>query len=171
MADIVNRVAQSALVTLDLEDYYPVGPRKTLDIKDWLFEGIILKEKEFRQFVAEHNWSQYEGAYVAIGCSTEAIVPGWAYMLISSRISPYSKSVVKGDLEDLETAIFQKVIADLDVSQFRDKPVIIKGCTNKPIPENAYLWATEKIQKLAKSVMYGEACSSVPIYKRNRVNK
>ncbi len=171
MADIVNRVAQSALVTLDLEDYYPEGPRKTLDIKDWLFEGFILKEKEFRQYVEEHNWSQYEDAYVAIGCSTEAIVPGWAYMLISSRISSYSKRVVKGDLEDLETAIFQKVIADLDVSEFRDKPVIIKGCTNKPIPENAYIWATEKIQTVAKSVMYGEACSSVPIYKRNRVNK
>jgi len=166
MSEIVNRVAQSKLVTFDLEAYYPEGPRMILDIKDWLYEGLILKEKEFRAHAEAHDWSAYKDAFVALQCSSDAIVPGWAFMLITSRLQPYAKQVVLGDQEALETALYQKVIEDLETEQFRDKPVIIKGCTNKPVPKNAYLWATTKIQQVAKSVMYGEACSSVPLFKR-----
>lgn len=166
MSEIVNRVAQSKLVTLDLEEYYPQGSRIQIDIKDWLFESLILKEKEFRNQIASHNWEQYKDAYVALNCSSDAIVPGWAFMLISTKLQPYAKKVVLGSLEDLETTVFQSIIENLEVSDFKDKPVIIKGCSNKPIPPNAYLWATIKLQPVAKSIMYGEACSSVPLYKR-----
>ncbi|WP_222982845.1 DUF2480 family protein [Flagellimonas meishanensis] len=163
--EIINRVAQSKLITFDLEDYYPEGRRVTLDIKDWLHEGIILREKEFRAHLDEEDWTSYKDTYVAITCSSEAIVPGWAFMLVASRLQPYAKKVVVGSLEDLETSLYQAVLGDLDVSQFEDKPVIIKGCSNKPVPQNAYIMATLKIQEVAKSVMYGEACSSVPLYK------
>lgn len=166
MSEIVNRVAQSKLLTFDLEEYYPEGPRMVLDIKDWLYEGLILKEKEFRAHADAHDWSVYKDAFVALQCSSDAIVPGWAFMLITSRLQPYAKQVVLGDQETLETALYQQVIQDLETEQFRDKPVIIKGCTNKPVPKNAYLWATAKIQEVARSVMYGEACSSVPLFKR-----
>ena len=166
MSEIVNRVAQGKLVTLDLEEYYPQGSRLQIDIKDWLFESLILKEKEFRNQIASHNWEQYKDAYVALNCSSDAIIPGWAFMLISTKLQPYAKKVVLGSLEDLETTVFQSIIENLEVSDFKDKPVIIKGCSNKPIPPNAYLWATIKLQSVAKSIMYGEACSSVPLYKR-----
>jgi len=166
MSEIVNRVAQSKLVTLDLEEYYPQGSRLQIDIKDWLFESLILKEKEFRNQIASHNWEQYKDAYIALNCSSDAIIPGWAFMLISTKLQPYAKKVVLGSLEDLETTVFQSIIENLEVSDFKDKPVIIKGCSNKPIPPNAYLWATIKLQSVAKSIMYGEACSSVPLYKR-----
>lgn len=163
---ILNRVALSKLVTFDLEDHYPKGERVLLDIKDWLYEGVILREKEFRAFVADHNWEQYRDTYVALHCSTDAIIPGWAYMLIATQLQPVAAQMVIGDLGQLETAIYQSIIEQLDVSEYKDKPVIIKGCTNKPVPPNAYLWITSKIQSVAKSVMYGEACSSVPLYKR-----
>ncbi len=167
MDEIKNRVAESKLITFNLEDYYPEGKRVVLDIKDWLFQGFILKEKDFRAYIAEHNWEQYQDAYVALGCSTDAIVPGWAYMLIHTKLNTFAKKTVIGNLEDLETALYLSIIEGLDVSGFKDKPVIIKGCSNKPVPPNAYLWVVSKIQPVAKSIMYGEACSSVPLYKRN----
>lgn len=166
MTDIINRVAQSKLVTFDLEELYPQGQRVVLDIKDWLYEGFILREKEFRKHLEEHDWSVYTDAYVALGCSTDAIVPGWAFMLVASKLNPYSKKVVIGSLEDLEMSLYQTLLENLDVSNFKDKPVIIKGCSNKPVPENAYILAISKIQEVAKSVMYGEACSSVPLFKK-----
>ncbi len=164
--EIINRVAQSKLVTFDLEDLYPEGKRVVLDIKDWLYEEIILREKEFRAFVDAHDWAAYQNSYVALTCSTDAIVPGWAYMLVTSRLSPFAKKVVVGDLEQLESAIYQPILETLNVAPFEDKPVIIKGCAHKPVPQNAYLQAMAKIQTVAKSVMYGEACSSVPLFKR-----
>jgi hypothetical protein len=136
-----------------------------MDIKDWLFEGLILREKDFRAQLEDHDWSKYDATYVALTCSSEAIIPGWAYMLISTKLQPYTKKVVIGDLEMLESSLYQSILEHLDVSEFVDKPVIIKGCSNKPVPANAYLWATNKIQSVAKSVMYGEACSSVPLFK------
>ena len=163
--EIVNRVANSKLVTFDLEHYYPEGRRVLLDIKDWLHEGFILKEKEFRAFVSEHDWAQYEDCYVALHCSTNAIVPGWAYMLITTRLQPFAKRIVQGNLELLETSIYQAILEGLDLSEFEDRPVIIKGCSNKPVPPNAYLLITGRLQMVAKSVMYGEACSSVPLFK------
>ncbi|GAB5473340.1 MAG: DUF2480 family protein [Maribacter sp.] len=166
MSEIINRVAKSPLITFNLEDYYPEGKRVVIDIKDWLYEGLILREKEFRNHVAEHDWAQYQDAYVALSCTSDAIIPGWAYMLLSSRLQPFAKKTLVGDLEQLETMLFQTVIENIDMTPFTDKPVIIKGCSNKPIPANAYIWITAKVQTVAKSIMYGEACSSVPLYKR-----
>ncbi|GMN10159.1 DUF2480 family protein [Croceitalea sp. MTPC9] len=167
MADeIINRVAQSKLVTFDLEELYPEGKRILFDVKDWLYEELILREKEFRAFVENHDWEQYQDNYVALTCSSDAIIPGWAYMLISSRLSLYAKKIIVGNLEELESSIYLPIISNLDVSEFKDKPVIIKGCSNKPVPQNAYIMAIARIQDVAKSVMYGEACSSVPLFKR-----
>jgi len=164
--EIVNRVAQSKLVTFDLEELYPPGKRSLFDIKDWLFEGLILKEKDFREKANGYDWSQYQDNYVALTCSSDAIIPGWAFLFLASKLKPYVKKVVVGDLETLETSIYQEILQHLDTSSFVDKPVIIKGCSHKPVPQNAYIFAIEKIQEVAKSVMYGEACSSVPLYKR-----
>jgi hypothetical protein len=166
MSDIINRVAQSKLVTFDLEELYPEGKRVLFDIKDWLYEGLILREKEFRAFVESHDWEQYQDNYVALTCSSDAIIPGWAFMLVSSRLAPYSNKVIVGDLEQLESSIYQELLAKFDVSLFKDKSVIIKGCANKPVPQNAYIQVISKMQTVAKSVMYGEACSSVPLFKR-----
>ena len=164
--EIVNRVANSKLVTIDLEDYYPQGKRIVFDIKEWLLEGLVLREKDFRQQAKEHNWEQYQNCFVALTCSTDAIIPAWAYMLLSTYLEPYAKNTVIGNLTALETSIFQQLITELDVSEFKDKPVIIKGCSNKPIPDNAYIQLTIKLKSVAKSIMYGEACSSVPLYKK-----
>ncbi|MBT8261980.1 MAG: DUF2480 family protein [Bacteroidia bacterium] len=164
--EIVNRVANSKLLTIDLEEYYPEGERLSLDISQWLYEGFVLREKEFRAFVKDFDWSSYENTYLAVNCSTDAIVPAWAYMLISLEAGKYAKKVIFGDLSDMETVIYSEIISDLDVDFFRDKPVIIKGCTHKPIPENAYLLLAQRLQPVAKSIMYGEACSSVPLFKR-----
>lgn len=164
--EIINRVANSLLITFDLEEHYPKGPRVVLDIKEWLYEGIILREKEFRLFLDEHDWSQYMDAFVALTCSTDAIIPGWAYMLLTTKLQPYAKKVVQGSLVDLETSLYQSIIENLHVSEYKDKPVIIKGCSKKPVPPNAYLFALNKLQPVAKSIMYGEACSSVPLFKR-----
>jgi len=167
MADeIINRVANSKLITVNLEDYYPQGNRVLFDIKDWLFEGFVLREKDFRAKALEFNWEQYQGAYVALTCSTDAIVPGWAYMLLSIHLEPFAKKTIIGNLDNLETAIYQDVINALDVSEFKDKPIIIKGCSKKPVPQNAYIMLANKLQPFAKSIMYGEACSSVPLYKK-----
>lgn len=163
---IINRVANSKLVTIDLEDYYPNGLRLVFDIKDWLFEGLVLREKDFRQNVKTHDWSQYQDNYIALMCSTDAIIPGWAYMLLTTQLDPFAKKVLIGNLETLETSIYQDIILNLDVSEFKDKPIIIKGCSNKPVPENAYLLLTSKLMPVAKSIMFGEACSSVPLFKK-----
>lgn len=164
--DITNRVAQSPLVTFNLEDLYPRGPRIALDIKDWLYEGLVVREKEFRHHLETHDWSAYTHAFVALHCSTGAIVPAWVFMLVASKIMPFAQKVVVGHLEDLETALYQTLLENLDVSPFKDKPVIIKGCSHKPVPQNAYILALSKIQAVAKRVLYGEACSSVPLFKR-----
>ena len=164
--EIINRVANSKLQVIDLEDYYPDGKRILFDIKDWLFEGFVLREKDFRALVKNHDWLQYQDAYIALTCSTDAIIPAWAYMLLQVNLEPYSKKTIIGDLEQLETSIYQDIITNLELSEFKDKPVIIKGCSNKPVPKNAYIMLTKALKPLAKSIMYGEACSSVPLFKR-----
>ncbi|HDZ14525.1 hypothetical protein LCGC14_0819580 [marine sediment metagenome] len=163
---ILNRVAQSKIITFNLEDYFLEGKRISLDIKNWLYEGLILREKDFREALDKHDWSQYQDAYIAMHCSSDAIIPGWAYMLIATKLEPYAAKILQGDLTQLETSIYQTVIEALDVSEFKDRLVIIKGCTNKPVPPNAYLLITQKLQPVVKSLMYGEACSSVPLFKR-----
>lgn len=164
--EIINKVANSKLVTFDLEDFYPRGERKLLDIKDWLLEGLVLREKDFRESAKDHDWSQYRDCYVALSCSTDAIIPGWAYMLLSTYLNPLAKKVVVGDLEMLETVLYTELIQNLDVSAFKDMPVIIKGCSRRAVPANAYLLLIQKLQPVVKSLMYGEACSSVPLYKK-----
>ena len=164
--EIVNRVANSKLKTIDLEDYYPEGKRVLFDIKDWLFEGLVLREKDFREKVKNFDWSKYQNSYVAITCSTDAIIPAWAFMLLVVNLEPFVEKALIGDLEGLETSIYQDIINQLDTSEFKDKPIIIKGCSNKPVPVNAYTMLINKLKPIAGSIMYGEACSSVPLYKR-----
>ncbi|MCA0152498.1 DUF2480 family protein [Winogradskyella vincentii] len=164
--EIINRVANSKLKVIDLEDYYPDGKRILFDIKDWLLEGLVLREKEFRAYVSEHDWSQYKDCYVALHCSTDAIVPDWAYMLITIQLNNFAKKVVIGNLNHLESILFASIISNLDISLFQDMPVIIKGCSHKPVPSNALVMLTERLQPVANSIMFGEACSSVPLYKR-----
>ena len=165
MGEIVNRVAKSSLITIDLEDFYPTGTRTLLDIKDWLYDGLILKEKEFRNTLLKFDWNQFKNHHVALHCSSEAIVPAWAFMLIQTHLHGIAKTVIVGTLETLETVLYTSIIVDLDLSFCKNKPVIVKGCSNKPVPQNAYLLIIEKLQSVAKSIMYGEACSSVPLYK------
>lgn len=164
--EIVNKVAQSKLITFDLEHHYPKGTRKTIDLKDWLYEGIVVREKEFRAYLEAYHWEEYQDSFVALSCSTDAIVPGWAYMLVTAKLQPYAAKIVQGSLVDLETALYQTIIEKIDLSHCKDKPVIVKGCSHKPVPPNAYLFITQRLVPIAKSVMYGEACSSVPLYKR-----
>lgn len=166
--EILNRVAQSKLITFNLEDFYPKGERFLFDLSQWLYEGFVLREKDFREKAKEHDWSQYQDKYLALNCSTDAIVPAWAYMLVTTYLEPYAKQVVIGDLENLESHLYQEVIEGLDVSHLQDQPVIIKGCSNKPVPKNAYIFLIKKLQPVVKSLMYGEACSSVPLYKKSK---
>ena len=163
---IVNRVANSKLVTIDLEDFYPEGERILLDIKKWLFAEQILKEKDFRKFVKDHDWKAYQDKYVALSCSSDAIIPSWAYLLITVSLSSYATHVIIGSLKDLERAIFQKIITELPIENYIDKPIIIKGCSDKAIPETAYSQLINKLLPHVSSIMYGEACSSVPLYKK-----
>ncbi|MCB7481719.1 DUF2480 family protein [Christiangramia sediminis] len=166
--EILNRVAQSKLITFNLEDHYPKGERFLFDLSQWLYEGFVLKEKDFREYAKQHDWSQYQDKFVALTCSTDAIVPAWAYMLVSTYLEPYAKKVVIGDLEILESHLYQEIIEQLDVSDLTDKSVIIKGCSNRPVPKNAYIFLINKLQPVVKSLMYGEACSSVPLYKQSK---
>jgi hypothetical protein len=168
MADeILNRVANSKLKTIDLEDFYPKGTRRVIDIKNWLFHEQILKETDFREHLKNHDWPLYKDEYVALTCSSDAIIPSWAYMLITTYVSPFAKKIVVGNLAALETSIFQDLIAHFEVEAFVGKPVVIKGCSSKPIPETAYIQLIEKLQPVVKSIMFGEACSTVPLFKSN----
>ncbi len=164
--NIVNKVAQSGLVTLDPASFYPQGERVIYDIKDNLFMELILREKDFRDFVTEHDWSQYTGKYVGITCTADAIVPAWAYMLLANRMAPYAKEVVFGDAAVLETVLFEKAMAKADLEQYRDQRVVLKGCGDVEVPTSAYVELTKRLTPVAKSLMFGEPCSTVPIYKR-----
>ena len=168
MTEIVNRVANSILKNIDLEDFYLPGERVLFDIKDWLYEGIILKEKDFREKVATYDWTTLQDKYVAFTCSADAIIPSWAFLLLASNASTYTKKCVVGNLNLLETVLYTEIIFQFDISQFKDKPVIIKGCANKPIPETAYTLLISKLLPVAKNIMYGEACSTVPLFKKNK---
>ena len=168
MNEIVNKVANSALEVFDLEDYYPKGIRTQLDISQWLLEGFLLKEKDFREALKNHDWKQYENHLVAINCSTDAIIPAWATILVTVYLSPFAQKVVVGNLTDLETALYQEILPTLDYSIYQDKPVILKGCSKKPVPESAYIMAIQELQPFAKSIMYGEACSAVPLFKKGK---
>lgn len=166
MEEITNRVANSGLITLDLGEMYPAGERVLLDIKDQLFQGLILREKDFREYIATHDWSQYKNKFVAITCTADAIIPDWSWMLLASALQPFAKKIVFGDLEKLETVLFTEVLSAFDSEQYRDARVVIKGCGDKPVPKTAYIELTRVLQPVVKSIMYGEPCSTVPVYKR-----
>ena len=164
--EIINRVANSPLVTFNLEDHYPQGKRVVYDIKDNLFQEMILKEKDFRAFVKEHDWSQYEGKYVALTCSVDAIVPTWAYMLLVTKLEPYAKMVVFGNLETLEAVLFKEALSQVELEEFRDAKVVVKGCGDLPVPVYAYTEITRLLRPYAATIMFGEPCSTVPLYKK-----
>ncbi|MXV14445.1 DUF2480 family protein [Hufsiella ginkgonis] len=164
--NFVNKVAQSGLISFDLADLYPAGERVEYDIRDNLFHGLMLREKDFREFIKEHNWAQYAGKHVAITCSADAIVPTWAYMLLANRMTPYAETVVFGNLSGLESVLFKRELDKLDAGKYRDQRVVIKGCGDIPVPVSAYVDLTAKLTPVVKSIMYGEPCSTVPVFKR-----
>jgi hypothetical protein len=165
---IVNRVANSNLISLDLEEYYHKGERILYDIKNNLYQEVILKEKDFREFVKNFDWSIYQDKNIAIICSADAVVPTWAYMLLVTKIEPFANMVIFGDLSDLEQALYQQVLKTIDFSKFKDAKVVIKGCGHLPVPTYAYAEITRLLMPVAHSIMYGEPCSTVPLYKKQK---
>jgi len=164
--EIKNKVESSSLVQIDLATFYPQGARTTFDLKPWLFEELILKEKDFRENVKNYDWSQYQDQFVAIKCSADVIVPSWAFLLIALAMEPFAKKAVYGNQETLETVLFEEVFANHDFTQYQDAKVIIKGCGHLPIPQQAYVNYISKLKPFANSIMFGEPCSSVPLFKR-----
>jgi len=164
--NFVNKVAASGLITFNLEDYLNQGERVVYDIKDNLFHGLMLREKDFREFIKTHDWAAYTGKNVAITCSADAIVPTWAYMLLANKMKPYANEVVFGSLETLEAVLFTKALAKIDLNAFAGERVVVKGCADIDLPVAAYVEITNLLTPVVKSIMYGEPCSTVPIYKR-----
>lgn len=163
--EIPNKVAGSGLMEINLEDYYTKGPRTVIDIAAQLWQGLILREDDFRAYIKDTDWSQYQGYYVAVTCTADAIIPLWAYMLVASAIEPFAAKVVFGTSKELETALFTESLQKFNVEEYRDKRVIVKGCSNYPVPESAYVLITTLLRPVAKSIMFGEACSTVPVFK------
>ncbi|VDH04769.1 DUF2480 family protein [Bergeyella zoohelcum] len=164
--EIKNRVAESGLVNLDISDYLPKGKRIGIDLKDFLWEGLILKEKDFREKVQNLDTQIFQDAYVYIYNSADAIVPLWSYFLLTAQLNPVAKKVIYGSKEDLEIILLHDAIQSQDFSELKDKRVLVKGCTDVSIPENAYVELVAKLQPMVKSLMFGEACSNVPIFKK-----
>ena len=163
---IINRVSNSQLITFNLEEFYTPGERVALDIKDQLFQGLILREKDFRDFVKAHDWSQYQNKFVAITCSVDAIVPTWAYMLLSSALQPHVNVAVFGTLQELETKLFTQSLNNINWQAFENAKVVVKGCSKVEVPVAIYVEVTNQLRRVASSIMYGEPCSTVPIFKK-----
>ena len=162
----INRVANSGLVTLNLEELLHPAERVVYDIKDNLFHGLMLREKDFREFVKTHDWAQYDGQNVAIVCSADAIVPTWAYMLLATKLQHHAHRYVFGNLDALEQSLFEEAIAAINAEEYRDAKVVVKGCGTIPVPTFAYVAIMQKLLPVASSIMYGEPCSTVPLYKK-----
>ncbi len=162
----INKVANSGIETINLEEYFPVGERVFIDVKELLFMGLVLKEKDFRDWIKTHNWEQYSQKYVAIYCSSDAIVPTWAFMLISTKLSGIANKVVFGDLNALEATLWESALNELNIDQYKDKKVVIKGCGDLPVSAAAYTNISSKLVPVVQSLMYGEPCSTVPVFKR-----
>jgi hypothetical protein len=162
----VNKVAESGLITIDLEKYFPVGETAVFDLKDYLFMGLILKEKDFREALKNADWSVYAGKNVALTCSADAIIPVWAWMLAATYLQPVAKEIIMGDEKELHRYLFLKNIDAIDVNDFADQRVVIKGCGETPIADYVYMEITKKLRPVVKSIMYGEPCSTVPVYKK-----
>jgi hypothetical protein len=167
MSDLIlNKVAESALIEIDLERYYPVGETAVFDLKEYLFMGLILKEKDFREALKNFDFSIYKGKYVAVTCSADAIIPVWAYMLLASQIQPFAKETVQGDELFLHKTLFLRSLASVNVENYIDKRIVIKGCGQLQVGEFAYFEITKMLRPVAKSIMYGEPCSTVPVFKK-----
>lgn len=162
----VNKVAESGLITLDLEKFYPKGETAVFDLKDHLFMGLILKEKDFREALKKLDWSVYQDKNVAFTCSADAIIPVWAWMLVVSYLQPVAKEIVMGDEKELHRSLYLKNIDAIDVNEFAGQRVVIKGCGEIPIADYVYMEITKKLRPVVKSIMYGEPCSTVPVYKQ-----
>lgn len=165
---LVNRVAASGLITINLESYYPTQEIAHFDLKDYLFMELILKEKDFRAALKEHDWDQYEGKILLVYCSADAIIPVWAYMLVAAKAGGITHEVFQGSQDDYLRQHFQRTIDAFELADYQDKRLVIKGCSDKPVPASAYLAVTDRLKPVAKSIMYGEPCSTVPVYKKPR---
>jgi len=163
---IINKVAESGLITLDLEKFYPLGEVAIFDLKDYLFKGLILKEKDFRDVLKGLDWEIYRNKFVGVTCTTDAIIPPWAYMLVATYLQPVAANVVMGSEKDVHKEIFLENIRGINVNDYADQRVVIKGCGEKNIEEFAYMEITKLLRPIAKTIMYGEPCSTVPVYKR-----
>lgn len=163
---IINKIAESGLITIDPATYYPQEELTVFDLKDYLFMGLILKEKDYREALKNHDWSQYQDKNVAITCTADAIIPAWAYMLVTTYLQPVAKELVVGDEKELIKAIFLKNLSAINPIEFADKRVVIKGCGDIQIGDYAYLELTKLLLPVVKSIMYGEPCSTVPVYKK-----
>ena len=163
---IVNKVAESGIITIDLEEYTKNTSIKIFDLKDHLFMGLIVKEKDFRAALTQTNWEVYKDVYVGVTCTTDSIIPMWAYMLVASYVEPFAKKVFMGNEGQTQEQLLLHCIDTIDITHYADKRVVIKGCGDNPIPASAYLAITAKLRPVAKSIMYGEPCSTVPIFKK-----
>ncbi len=166
---IVNRIANSSIVSLDLETFYPKGERMVFDIKNNLYEETILREKEFRGFIKENNWEDYKGKNVAITCSVDAIVPTWAFMLIASKLTPFANHFTFGTLIELEKELFNIAISKINIQDYQNSKIVVKGCSGNAIPTSAYVELVRILQPVVKSLMFGEPCSTVPVFKRPKI--
>jgi len=166
--EIINKIAQSALVTIDLEEFYPKDNIRIFDLKPFLFMELILKEKDFRAALSSTDWSKYKDQVVGVCCSADAVIPVWAYMLVTSFLQPYAKDVVMGDELMVLRQLITNRIQAIDVDEYKDKRIVVKGCGEKPIGDFAYLEITKLLRPVVKSIMYGEPCSTVPVFKAQR---
>ena len=164
--EIINRVQNSSLVTLDLEEFYVPGERLFFDVKPLLFQELILREKDFRESLKSSDWSKYSGTHVAIGCTTDAIVPTWAYMLLTLSLKPFAKTIVYGNLKDLEIQLFRTSLNSITWDNYKSAKVVVKGCSKIEVPTEIYVEVTSRLNDVASSIMYGEACSTVPLFKK-----
>lgn len=164
--EIVNRVSSSQLITFDLEELYTPGERVMFDIKGLLFQELVLREKDFRDFIKSHDWSQYTNKHVAITCSADAVIPTWAYMLLAASLQPHASLVIFGSLQDLEATLFKNVLDDIDWKKYSNAKVVIKGCSKVDVPVSSYVEATNRLRSVASSIMFGEPCSTVPVFKK-----
>lgn len=166
MDEIVNKIAQSSLQVFDLEDYFPDEHVVVLDISQWLFEGFILKEKEFRDQLKSFDWTLYQDKYVGLICSSDAILPAWTFALVAVHLAPFALKVIHGNKEQITIEWYQDILNKLDYSPYENKPIILKGCSKKEVPQSVYTLAIQKLMLHSKSIMFGEACSAVPLFKQ-----
>ena len=169
MSELINRVAASAIVSLNMEEFYPQEERIVFDIAAYLEQGLVLREKEFRAALKAMDWNSFEGKWVAVTCSADAIVPTWAFMLVSSALSEIATTIVFGVLNDLDNVLFERSLAALKIEEYKDAKVVIKGCSNLPVVTHAYVRLVELLRPVVKSIMYGEPCSTVPVFKRKGI--